>query len=126
MGKNSIFWMVGDVKKIGKRGHDENDTLYENKSDAIRDKKEGELIKVVGLFRISIGYKSGLKFTGTFINFSYKKQGDNLKIEWESFLNNVNPHPLYMNIDEVESIWVEKEGLGYEYNGKTIYVTEGF
>ena len=69
---------------------------------------------------------TALKFTGSFINFSYEKQGDNLKMEWTSFLSNVNPRPLYINVDEVESVWIKKTGYGYEYNGKTIYVTEGF
>jgi len=61
-------------------------------------------------FIVTIAYKSGIKFTGRFSKFSWKKDATCTSYEWVSAINKQYPDkPLNMGVDDIETIWYHEE-----------------
>jgi len=91
--------------------------LYKDKYDPVKD-----IINIFTLFEIKIFYKSGNSITGLFVKFDCKSENGKItKVEWKDIQNHGYSHPLYLNLDCVESIWVNKTGFLCSYNDKIIY-----
>ena len=127
--KGNKFWYVQDIEYVKKYGHtdDDMDRIFASEKEAKKYKKDhdGEIIKMMSFFVTTVAYKSGNKFTGLFHTFVIENNYGTKNYTWVEIENNKYSTPLFMGVNEIESVWVEKEGFIYKHNDEVLYVLGG-
>jgi hypothetical protein len=127
------FWLVKPLELVKESGHNKSDKIFESRIKAedyyLKHIGSGEIIKIIPLFLVTVSYKSGNKFTGLYLSFEYKKKNSVMSIIYEQVKSKKYYTPIYLNVDDIESIWLKDTGFVYYHDNneeEELYRTKGF
>ena len=121
------FWYViekiEDIDNIRTLKNIDESKIFSNKNVAMDYAKYYDLLAVHmrGIFLIDINYKSGRNITSLFFKFNYKKKDGDTTLTWLLYEDQGYDMPLYIGINEIESIWVKKKGWIGVVNDEEVY-----